>query len=122
MLLKVKGELEIAHKLPNYKGVCQFCHGHRYEYEFTFEGYVDENTGMVEDFKFLKECINFVTDKYDHSYLNDYFDNPTLEIFAQEFLNEVNDSYDYFKGFKKKGNFISLEIWETSKYGVKVYA
>lgn len=121
MLLKVKGELEVAHKLPKYKGICQFQHGHRLEYTFDFEGSVNKDTDMVEDFKFLKECINSAADKYDHSYLNDYFDNPTLEVFAQKFLEEVNDTYNYFKGFGKNGKFVKLEIWETSKYGVVVY-
>lgn len=119
MILKVKGSLEIAHRLPNYEGKCKNLHGHTLNYIFNFEGEVGED-GMVEDFKTLDSFIKQTIDKHDHTYLNDNFDNPTLENFAQELLFDVNSLYSYFKGFGAKGKFTSLEIWETNKYGVLV--
>lgn len=119
MILKVKGSLEIAHRLPNYEGKCTNLHGHTLNYIFNFEGKVGED-GMVEDFKNLDRIIKQTIDKYDHTYLNDTFDNPTLEIFAQELLFDANNLYSYLKGFGAKGKFISLEIWETNKYGLEV--
>lgn len=119
MILKIKGSMEIAHQLPHYEGKCRKLHGHRLNYIFNFKGDVGTD-GMVEDFKTLNSFISMITDKYDHTYLNDYFDNPTLEVFAQHLLNEVNDRYAYFKGFGGRGKFVELEIWETEKYGVVV--
>lgn len=119
MILKVRGSLEIAHSLPNYEGKCTKLHGHTLNYIFNFKGDVGED-GMVEDFKSLDRIIKLVIDKYDHTYLNDFIDNPTLENFAQDLLFNANNTYSYLKGFGKRGQFISLEVWETNKYGLVV--
>ena len=52
--LKIKGALEIAHRLPDYEGACSHLHGHCMHYILNFKGKLQDN-GMVEDFKFLKE-------------------------------------------------------------------
>ena len=57
---------------------------------------------------------------YDHTYLNDFIENPTLENFATIILDDVNKHYDYYKGFGKAGRFVSIEMWETDKYGVVI--
>lgn len=119
MILKLKGNLEVAHCLPFYNGKCQKLHGHRLSYILDFKGDVGDD-GMVEDFKELDKVVGRVADKYDHSYLNDFFENPTLENFAPQFLSEINNTYAYLKGFGKRGKFVKLEIWETNKYGVVV--
>ena len=51
--LKVKGTIEIAHRLPNYNGACKKLHGHGVHYTLNFKGELQDN-GMVEDFKVLK--------------------------------------------------------------------
>ena len=117
--LKVKGTIEIAHRLPNYSGACEKLHGHGIHYTLNFKGKLQDN-GMVEDFKTLKTIIENVIGDYDHTYLNDYIENPTLENFATIILDDVNKYYDYCKGFGKVGKFVSIEMWETDKYGVVI--
>ena len=117
--LKVKGTIEIAHRLPNYNGACKKLHGHGVHYTLNFKGELQDN-GMVEDFKVLKNIINNVIEDYDHTYLNDFIENPTLENFATIILDDVNKYYDYYKGFGKVGSFVSIEMWETDKYGVVI--
>ena len=117
--LKIKGSMEIAHRLPNYDGKCSKIHGHRFEYIVSFKGEV-QSDGMVEDFKDLDRIIKIIADRYDHTYLNDLFETPTLEDFAMHFLNELNAEYGYIKQLRKRGKFVELEMWETEKYGVVV--
>ena len=117
--LKVKGSMEIAHKLPNYDGKCSKLHGHRVEYIVSFKGELQKD-GMVEDFKELGKFIKLVSDRYDHTYLNDVFELPTLEDFAMHFLEELNTEYGYAKQREMRGRFVELEMWETDKYGVVV--
>lgn len=118
MILRINGTLEIAHNLPNYEGKCKKLHGHRIEYIVSFEGDIHED-GMVEDFKVLDKIIQIVADRFDHTYLNDFLENPTLELFAKYFLNDLNKEYGRIKN-RKRGKFVKLEMWETSKYGVVV--
>ena len=117
--LKIKGTMEIAHHLPNYDGKCSKLHGHRLEYTLSFRGEIGED-GMIEDFKDLDRIIGIVRDRYDHSNLNDLYELPTLENFATHFLDQVNTEYMYAKQQRKRGKFVELEMWETSKYGVVV--
>lgn len=68
---------EIAHRLPNHPGKCKFLHGHEYLFEITVKASrnhlttdiqeVDEETGMVLDFKCLKSIIEEVVGPWDHS-------------------------------------------------------
>ena len=83
-------EFETAHLLPGYNGGCGRLHGHSYKLEVTVSGPIIEDEtnpkcGMIIDFKDLKKIVNEVAvDKYDHSYLNDYFPNPTAEIMVKQ--------------------------------------
>lgn len=60
-----------AHYLPDYDGDCCHLHGHTYKLEVGVTGPVKPNTGMVVDFKQLKTIVKLITDKLDHSLLND---------------------------------------------------
>lgn len=68
---------EIAHRLPNHPGACKYLHGHSYLFEITVKASrnhpttdiqgIDEQTGMVLDFKSLKLVIEQVIGRWDHS-------------------------------------------------------
>lgn len=103
MLLKIRGSLEIAHRLPNYEGKDKELHWHTLNYIFNFKGTVGSDA-MVEAFKALDRAVKIAVDQYDHSYLNDSLANPTLENLAQEILFNANATYSYLKGFGKKGS------------------
>lgn len=73
-------EFSAAHKLPNYDGKCKNLHGHTFSLEVAVAGEIDEKTGMVIDFKNIKEIVNVeVIASLDHSFINDIIDNPTAE-------------------------------------------
>lgn len=71
---------DAAHSLPDYDGPCANLHGHRWTVRITLSGEIDEKTGMIVDFVDLKRAMKHsIVDKYDHTHLNNIFDNPTAE-------------------------------------------
>ena len=108
---------EASHHLPHYEGACHNLHGHSYKLEVTVTGNIQVDSsnpkcGMIIDFKDLKEIVKeTVIDKYDHSYLNDFFPNPTAEIMVLDIAREIN------KALLEKDLDIQLEsckLWETT--------
>ncbi len=58
---------EMAHALTDYPGKCRNIHGHSYRLEVTVTGNRLESSGMVIDFKHLKDIVNHtVVDPLDH--------------------------------------------------------
>lgn len=101
---------EASHHLPDYDGACNRLHGHSYKMQVTVSGSVDEISGMIVDFHVLKSIVNKeVVDKYDHQYLNDFFQNPTAENMVQHIFKELSTK------FTKMGLVLdSVKLWETA--------
>lgn len=57
---------EIGHRLLNYNGKCNRLHGHSYKFTVTVEGEIDQYSGMVMDFRDLKDRINSIVRFWDH--------------------------------------------------------
>jgi 6-pyruvoyltetrahydropterin/6-carboxytetrahydropterin synthase len=76
---------EAAHRLPlvpeGHK--CARLHGHSYRVEVHVEGPVDDS-GMVMDFRVVKDAWAPLHDRLDHRYLNEVegLTNPTSENLA----------------------------------------
>lgn len=86
-------KFETAHQLTDsYSKKCQNIHGHSFKCEVTFEGDVDQRTGMLIDFKETKEILDLVIEKYDHHFFTKAkFNgmNPTVENMVQDIFNHV---------------------------------
>lgn len=112
--LTVKAHFSSAHNLRDYQGKCENLHGHNWHVEVFVEAERLDATGMVMDFKKLKDETNRVMDKLDHKYLNEIppFDtvNTTAENLAsfifKELMREIND-----------GNVrvSKVRVWESEK-------
>lgn len=73
-------KFDAAHYLPEYDGDCSRMHGHSWTGEFELTGRLDPDTGMVVDFRVLKEFLKEqVEEIFDHSTLNIIVSNPTAE-------------------------------------------
>lgn len=87
--LYVKRKIAAAHFLPGYDGPCSRMHGHTWLIEVWLEGEVDLETGMVVDFKRVKNRI----DAFDHCVLNEQLPEdylpPTAENLAMFLLDYV---------------------------------
>lgn len=104
---------EACHNLPHYIGACHNLHGHSYVIQVTVTGNVitdksNSKCGMIIDFKDLKVIVKeTVVDKYDHSYLNDYFENPTAEIMVEKIAKDIMERLPV------NVSLVSVKLWET---------
>jgi len=109
--------LDIAHFLPtsHYIGRCNAFHGHRLKCEVGVKKRVDKNTGMVLDFKILKEIINgFIIDSLDHSLLNDFLENPTSEnlcvwMWEKLMFDALLKGIEYIRIWETDSSFTTLD-------------
>lgn len=111
-------KFETAHQLTDsYSKECQTIHGHSYKCEVTFEGEIETKTGMVMDFKLIKEVLQPVVKKYDHKFFTkETFnrENPTAENMAMDIFNMVRFGV-------KPGILIKrVRLWETDTCFVDV--
>jgi 6-pyruvoyltetrahydropterin/6-carboxytetrahydropterin synthase len=102
---------EAAHQLPWHPGKCRDLHGHGYRLEVTVEGPVNEQ-GVVLDFADVEAVVEReVIARYDHTYLNDLFDNPTAELIA----------HDAWKRLEAADLAVTrIRLWETADCMVEV--
>ena len=107
--LKIESTFSSAHNLRGYCGKCEALHGHNWKVGVSVAKDKLDKTGMVLDFKLLKEKLNKILEKLDHRYLNDiaYFKkvNPTSENIA-EFI---------FRNIKRQIPQVSaVTVWENN--------
>jgi len=61
-------EIAYSHRIFGHTGQCRNLHGHNGRVEVTVEGQIDPDTGMVMDFRDLKDAVvSSVLSKLDHS-------------------------------------------------------
>ena len=84
--LVVQSGFAAAHRLREYHGDCENLHGHNWKLEVVLTGEKLDKTGMLCDFRVVKQHLSAVTDMLDHKYLNELEefsrDNPTTENVA----------------------------------------
>lgn len=103
-ILKIKSSFDSAHKLPNYDGLCANLHGHRWSVICNIVYARTKNNGMCCDFKQLKKEIGAILKNYDHTYLNDFIENPTAENIAENLFHKIKQNVK---------DLYSIEIYET---------
>lgn len=90
----VEAGFSSGHYLRNYHGRCENPHGHNYKVRVTLAGAELDATGLLLDFKMLKQVMRPVIDRIDHQMLNDLEPftelNPSAENLAKYFYDETN--------------------------------
>ena len=84
----------LEEKNREFFGICSNIHGHNWELFVTVEGEINEETGVVVDFKALSRIMKeLVISKVDHTYLNenDFMEGkiPSVENFAIAIWNKL---------------------------------
>lgn len=79
--ITVKGHFSAAHFLENYEGLCGSVHGHRWEVELSYYAQPDGSSQMVVDFSEMKDILNELMNKMDHSFLLDPKGNEVSKEF-----------------------------------------
>ncbi|MBK6977496.1 MAG: 6-carboxytetrahydropterin synthase [Cytophagaceae bacterium] len=122
-----------AHRLFNPKwseeknwevfGICSRVHGHNWQLFVTVEGEIDQDHGWVMDLKVLRDIMReHVTNKFDHSYLNDnkeYFEGimPSVENFAIVIFNILEPILKSQFGVK----LIKVKLIETENHSAEYF-
>ena len=86
--LRVTDDFSSSHQLRHYQGKCEELHGHNFQVRVEVEGEsLEDKTGILMDFKALKELVRSVLKPLDHRHLNDLEafarDNPSSENLAR---------------------------------------
>lgn len=93
--LVVALEFAASHQLRHYQGECENLHGHNFLVEAAVEGErLSPRTGILIDFKELKQELRGILDAYDHAHLNDLpefcEDNPSSEHIARHIFEKLS--------------------------------
>jgi 6-pyruvoyltetrahydropterin/6-carboxytetrahydropterin synthase len=90
----VEAGFSSGHYLRNYHGKCENPHGHNYKVFVTLIGEELDETGLLLDFKLLKQVVRPVVEYLDHQMINDLkpFDeiNPSAENLARYFYQKTS--------------------------------
>jgi 6-pyruvoyltetrahydropterin/6-carboxytetrahydropterin synthase len=113
--VNVEAGFASGHYLRNYHGRCENPHGHNYKVRVTLRGRELDGTGLLLDFKMLKEVLRPVIDRIDHQMLNDLEPfttlNPSAENIARYFFDQTNEQLAEMTGGRVRVK--DCTIWET---------
>lgn len=91
--ITVEARFSSGHYLRNYEGKCENPHGHNYRVLVTLAGEQLDETGLLLDFKLLKNLLRPVVDRLDHQMINDLEPfmelNPSAENLARYFFDQT---------------------------------
>jgi len=91
--IAVEKHFDAAHALRGYKGKCETLHGHRFKVVARVKAAELNDIGLAYDFTDLKQQLNDILDRFDHTCLNDIppFDkiNPSSENIAATIYGEL---------------------------------
>ncbi|HUX45703.1 MAG TPA: 6-carboxytetrahydropterin synthase QueD [Terracidiphilus sp.] len=111
----VEAGFSSGHYLRNYHGKCENPHGHNYKVRVTLSGAELDPSGLLLDFKLLKQVLRPVIDRIDHQMLNDLEPftvlNPSAENIAKYFYDETNHLLDGVTQGRVRVK--DCTIWET---------
>lgn len=90
----VEAGFSSGHYLRNYQGKCENPHGHNYRVFVTLVGAELDHSGLLLDFKLLKQVMRPVVERLDHRMINDLepFNeelNPSAENLARYFYQQT---------------------------------
>lgn len=110
--LKVITQFAAAHQLRNYTGKCERLHGHNWKVEVILRGEKLNNTGLLIDFKEVKEATDRILEELDHSFLNE------LPQFKDQNPSSENIAVYIFENLSSKLNNNQIKVskvtaWES---------
>jgi 6-pyruvoyltetrahydropterin/6-carboxytetrahydropterin synthase len=91
----VEATFSSGHYLRNYHGRCENPHGHNYRVIITLASEELDQTGLLLDFRELKQFLRPIVDYLDHQMINDLEPftslNPSAENLARHFFDKTNE-------------------------------
>lgn len=119
MIIRKLFEAEVAHRvLGAYSKRCQGVHGHSYKIEIFLEDEKLDETGMVMDFKLLKEQVKPFIDAFDHSLLISLDDKDLIDANINFNLNSRYILVPYNPTAEQMAKHIFQFLYEELKINV----
>ncbi len=91
----VEATFSSGHYLRNYHGRCENPHGHNYRVLVTLAGEELDQTGLLLDFKELKQLLHPIAEYLDHQMINELEPftslNPSAENLARYFFDQTSE-------------------------------
>ncbi|MBI3268786.1 MAG: 6-carboxytetrahydropterin synthase QueD [Planctomycetes bacterium] len=91
--VSVRASFAAAHSLRGYTGACERLHGHNWDVEVVLRSETLDETGMVLDFRRVKQLLAGLLEPWDHRHLNEtppfQTVNPTAENIARTLFQEL---------------------------------
>jgi 6-pyruvoyltetrahydropterin/6-carboxytetrahydropterin synthase len=108
--LRVESTFDAAHQIVDYKGKCSKLHGHTWKVEAFVVGNELDNVGLLMDFGLMKKKLHEITDKLDHTFLNESKEvgNPTSENIARYIFQNM-------KNLPQPARLEKVRVWESIK-------
>ena len=108
--LRIEAEFDSAHKIVGYEGKCKNLHGHTWKVEVFVLGKNLDKIGILVDYGILKQKLKEITEKLDHTYLNDAKEigNPTSENIAKYIFENL-------KILPKNVILEKIRVWESPR-------
>lgn len=115
--ISVEKHFDAAHFLRGYKGKCEALHGHRFRVVAKVRASGLDDIGLAYDFTELKQHLNDILARFDHTCLNDVppFDkiNPSSENVAATIYDELKRQLA-----AAPLSLSCIEVWESPQTGV----
>lgn len=96
----VEATFSSGHYLRNYNGKCENPHGHNYRVLVTLAGESLDDSGLLLDFKQLKDILRPTVEYLDHQMINDLEPftsvNPSAENLARFFFERIYEEANAF--------------------------
>jgi 6-pyruvoyltetrahydropterin/6-carboxytetrahydropterin synthase len=96
--IKIVTDFSAAHNLRNFRGKCENLHGHNWKVEVVLRGRQLDDSGVLIDFKEVKEATREILKEVDHHYLNDlpFFSehNPSSENISRYLFERLAQRLD----------------------------
>ena len=110
-----------AHLLSQIGGKCEELHGHNFKVEVTVAAANLNKSGLLIDFRVVKQWLSEILDQMDHTHLNELscFSgiNPSAENIANYIHMEMN-----LKAEHAEVKVIRVKVWESENAAVAYIA
>jgi 6-pyruvoyltetrahydropterin/6-carboxytetrahydropterin synthase len=114
----VEAEFSSGHYLRNYRGKCENPHGHNYKVLVTLAGAELDESGLLLDFKLLKQVMRPIVTRLDHQMINDIEPfttvNPSAENLARYFYQQTSEQLREMAGERVRVKDCTIFETDTS--------
>ncbi len=111
--VKVICDFAAAHRLRNFRGMCEHLHGHNWKVEVVVRGEKLNESDILLDFAELKQETKRVVGEFDHTFLNDLpafrERNPSSENIARYIFHRLSERFN-----GREIRVHSVSAWESA--------